>query len=51
MDLFQVILGLICLLIGSMASYKNRDTNKIILGLFLIIIGITLLLGGFGIKI
>jgi len=51
MDIFQIILGVLFLLVGSMLSYKTKDQKKIILSLILLIIGIALTLGGFNIKI
>jgi len=51
MDLFQFFLGVVFLIFGSIIGFKTRESNKIILSMTLIIIGLALVLGGFGIKL
>ena len=51
MDLFQLSLGIIFLIIGSLASFNTSDTKRVILGIASIIIGLALSFVGFGFKI
>lgn len=49
MDILQLLMGFVFLLFGGMISFKTRDNKRVILGLFLILLGINLTIKGLGI--
>lgn len=50
MDLFQFFLGVAFLIAGTIFITKTRDKKKIVLGLLLITIGLSLIFGGVGLE-
>lgn len=51
MDWFQFFLGIAFTFFGGAVSFRSRDIKRSLLGFLLLIIGIALLVGGFGGRI